>query len=102
MTAEAVRDNVTRSRFELDLDGGVAFIDYTRTQGGRVLTHSEVPVNLRGRGIGLRLVTGTLQLLRAQGEKVVPRCAFVAHFIERHPEYADLLALPAAAPSARR
>ena len=102
MTIESVRDNVSRSRFELDVDGGVAFVNYTRIQGARVLTHSEVPVPLRGRGIGLRLVAGTLQILRAQGEKVVPRCGFVAHFIERHREYADLLAPPAAAPSARR
>jgi len=102
MTTDTVRDNAARSRFELDVDGGVAFINYTRTNGARVLTHSEVPVALRGRGIGLQLVAGTLQMLRAQGEKLVPRCAFVVHFIERHREYADLLAPPAAAPSVRR
>jgi uncharacterized protein len=102
MTADMVRDNVEASRFELQVDGGLAFINYTRTVDARVLTHAEVPLGLRGRGIGVRLANGTLQLLRAQGEKVVPRCRFLVSFMQRHHEYADLLALPAAASSARR
>jgi uncharacterized protein len=96
MTADTVRDNVAGSRFELQFDGGVAFIDYRRTAGARVLTHAEVPMGQRGRGIGLRLAAGTLELLRAQGEKVVPRCRFMVRFMERHREYADLLAPPTA------
>jgi predicted GNAT family acetyltransferase len=102
MTVETVRDNVAASRFELAFDGGVAFVDYTRSAGARVLTHAEVPIGQRGRGIGLRLAAGTLQLLRAQGEKVVPRCRFMARFMERHREYADLLAPAAATASERR
>lgn len=102
MTADSVRDNVPASRFELEFDGGVAFVDYRRGAGVRVLTHAEVPVGQRGRGIGLRLAAGTLQLLRAQGEKVIPRCRFMARFMERHREYADLLAPPAAAASEPR
>jgi len=102
MTADTVRDNVEASRFELDFDGGVAFVNYTRTGGVRVLTHAEVPLGQRGRGIGLRLAAGTLQLLRAQGEKVIPRCRFMVRFMERHREYADLLAPLAAAASAQR
>ncbi len=102
MTPATVRDNVEASRFELEFDGGVAFVDYRRTAGVRVLTHAEVPVGSRGRGIGLRLAAGTLQLLRAQGEKVIPRCRFMVRFMERHREYADLLAPPAAASSERR
>ncbi len=102
MMADTVRDNVQASRFELELDGGVAFVNYTHTAGARVLTHAEVPLGQRGRGIGLRLAAGTLRLLRAQGEKVVPRCRFMVRFMERHPDYADLLAPGAAASSARR
>lgn len=102
MTADTVRDNVQANRFELELEGGVAFVNYTRLAGVRVLTHAEVPLGLRGRGIGLRLAAGTLQLLRAQGEQVIPRCRFMVRFMERHREYADLLAPQAAASSERR
>lgn len=89
--AETVRDNPARHRFELDVEGELAFASYRRD--GRVLTihHTEVPRHLEGRGIGARLVAGVLDLARAQGLTVVPRCSFVSAYIRRHPQYADLL-----------
>jgi predicted GNAT family acetyltransferase len=51
-----------------------------------------VPAALNGRGIGSALVCGLLDLARGQGSKVRPLCPFVAAYIARHPEYADLLA----------
>lgn len=93
-----VSDNVQRRRFELELGTGeVAFIDYRRGgEGGHVLTllHTEVPVARRGAGIGARLATATLELVRARGDRVLPRCPFLVSFIERHPQYADLIAKP--------
>jgi uncharacterized protein len=97
-SATQVTDNPTRGRFELALAGGAtAFIDYAyRERAGsgrvRVLTHAEVPVQLRGAGIGARLTGGTLELLRARGEKIVPLCPYVVDFIRLHPEYAELVA----------
>ncbi len=92
MDRNEVKDNESRSRFELELDGGTAFIDYYRVGRVRVLTHAEVPAAQRGTGIGGRLTAGALELLRARGEQVVPRCPYVAHFIAQHREFADLLA----------
>src|SRR5579863_4361090 len=89
-----VIDNPARSRYELALDGGVAFVDYQRAGNLRVLTHSEVPPALRGRGIGAELVAGALRLAREQGVRVKPRCSYVAQFIEQHPQYHDLLQQP--------
>lgn len=91
MTA-TVRDNPARHRFELDVDGDIAFANYRRD--GEVLTimHTEVPKRLEGRGVGSKLVAGVLDIARAEGLKVVPRCSFVAAYIKRHPEHADLLA----------
>ncbi len=57
-----------------------------------VLTHAEVPMELRGAGVGARLTAGTLELLRARGAKIVPLCPYVVQFIRRHPQYADLVA----------
>lgn len=87
-----VIDNVQGSRFELELEGGTAFIDYRRVGSVRVLTHAEVPPALRGRGVAARLTAGALELIRAQGEKVVPRCPYVAQFMARERGFADLLA----------
>ena len=86
-----VRDDPQRHRFELDVDGQTAFATYVR--GGAVVTflHAEVPEALGGRGVGSALVKGALALARARGEKVVPRCPFVASYIARHPEEQDLL-----------
>jgi len=89
--ADVVADNPARGRFELVLDGGTAFIDYRRAGEVRVLTHAEVPVSLRGAGVGARLTAGTLELLRAHGERVIVHCPYIVSFIERHPQFADLI-----------
>jgi predicted GNAT family acetyltransferase len=87
-----VRDNPAQSRYELETDAGTAFIDYRCSGGVRILTHAEVPAQLRGSGVGAQLTAGALELVRSQGEKVVAHCAYVAYFIARHPQYQDLLA----------
>ncbi|WP_426954910.1 GNAT family N-acetyltransferase [Muricoccus radiodurans] len=90
--ADAVTDNRARHRFEMEAEGHTAFIDYRREAGHIVLIHTEVPKALEGHGIGSRLVRGALELIRAEGLRVVPRCSFVAAWIERHPEAQDLVA----------
>ncbi|MEI9963801.1 MAG: GNAT family N-acetyltransferase [Caulobacteraceae bacterium] len=90
--AEGVVDNTARQRFELTEQGLTAFADY-RLQGGRlVLPHVEAPVALRGTGAAGRLMTGVLEIARARGLKVVPHCPYAAVFIQRHPQYQDLVA----------
>jgi uncharacterized protein len=88
---DPVLDNTAQSRYEMKLDGGTAFIDYTVSGNVRTLTHAEVPVALRGGGVAGRLTGGALDLVRSQGIKVIPVCPYVVTFIERHPEYQDLL-----------
>ena len=85
-----VRDNTQRHRFELDADGHVAFSEYKRMYGVLTIMHTEVPAALGGKGIGSALVRGLLDIARAQGLKVVPKCPFVAGYIDKHPQYADL------------
>jgi uncharacterized protein len=89
---DTVRDDSARRRFELEVGDQLAFVDYRRDGGRLLLTHAEVPPALRGGGVGSALVKGTLELVRQRGEKVVPLCSFVAHYMERHPEVQDLLA----------
>lgn len=85
-------DNRERSRFELEIEGRTAFVLYRRDAGRISLLHAEVPRELEGRGIGSDLVRRTLDAVRAEGLKVVPRCSFVAAYMRRHAETADLLA----------
>ena len=88
--ADRVRDNPALARYEMDVDGGVAFIRYRRRDGVVALTHAEVPAALRGRGLGSRMTRATLELVREQGDRVIARCPFVAAYLDAHAEYADL------------
>ena len=87
-----IRDNIARSRFELDADGVTAFMNYTLAGNVMSLDHTETPFEARGRGIASRLVAGALDQIRARGLKIVPRCPFVRVFVGKHREYRDLVA----------
>jgi predicted GNAT family acetyltransferase len=91
MTA-AVRNNREKHRFELDVGDEIAFANYRLTPSTVIITHTETPRALRGRGIGSELVRGTLELIRADGKKVIAGCGFVADYLDQHPEDADLVA----------
>jgi predicted GNAT family acetyltransferase len=88
----AVRDNKTQNRFELDVEGAVAFANYRLTPSAVIITHTETPGALRGRGIASELIRGALELIRADGRKVVAGCSFVVDYLAKHPEAADLTA----------
>ena len=90
MAAE-IRDNTADHRFELDAEGGMSLMYYRLDPGMITLLHTEVPPALGGHGLGSALVRGVLDLVRARGLKVVPKCPFVAAYMGRHPEYNDLL-----------
>jgi predicted GNAT family acetyltransferase len=87
-----VRDNKALSRFELDVEGDLAFANYRLAPGKVIITHTETPRALRGRGIASELIKGALALIRADGLKVVAGCGFVVDYLDKHPEEADLQA----------
>ena len=87
-----VRDNPGRQRYELVLPEGLAYATYQQRGEVMAISHSEVPPEVEGRGIGSALVRGTLDDIRKRGLKVLPLCGFVAAYIRRHKEYQDLLA----------
>lgn len=92
MAPGTVRDNKTQSRFELDVGGVVAFANYRRAPSTVIITHTETPRALRGRGIASELVKGALELIRTDGLKVVAGCGFVVGYLQKHPEFSDLMA----------
>jgi uncharacterized protein len=91
-----VKDNPERQRFELEVEGQLAFAAYRRAPGIVTFTHTEVPDVFRGKGVGSALAQGALDLVRQSGERVLARCPFIAAYIERHSEYRGLLVQPGA------
>jgi predicted GNAT family acetyltransferase len=85
--------NVVMKRFELTLEGKLALLDYVE-QGENLLvfTHTFVPHELRGQNAAAILTKYALDDARHQGKKVVPQCSYVAAYMERNKEYADLRA----------
>lgn len=90
INAEIV-NNEDASQFEIQVDGQLAIAQYVRTDQWITFTHTETPAELQGQGVASRLIRGALQYARAQGLRVVPRCPFVAEYIQRHPEFQDLV-----------
>ncbi|EFQ82119.1 hypothetical protein HMPREF0063_12827 [Aeromicrobium marinum DSM 15272] len=88
-----VRRNDDAGRYEILADGQVAGYTEFRADGD-VLTfpHTVVESAFEGRGLAGTLVAEALDDVRRRGQKIVPTCAYVRHFVEKHPEYADLVA----------
>ena len=86
-----VINNPHSHRFETTVDGQVAVLNYK--QDGKCITfiHTEVPQKLAGRGVGSELAKAGLTYAREQGLQVIPKCEFVASYIEKHSEFASLL-----------
>lgn len=91
MTELVVRNNTEAGRFEVDLDGTVAFAEYRVLQSGILFPHTEVPTAHEGRGVGSALVEAAMAYARQNGLKVMPVCTFFAGYIVRHPEHHDLV-----------
>ncbi|WP_433434465.1 GNAT family N-acetyltransferase [Nonomuraea sp. CA-141351] len=91
MSIEVV-DNSTESRFEVLVDGKVAgFTDYRLLPTKIVFTHTEVLPAYEGQGLASKLIGYALQASADTGLRVVPLCPFVAKYIERHPEFQELV-----------
>ncbi len=82
---------VTNGRFEIEQDGHVAYLEYNLAGKVLQLIHSEVPEALRGRGLASELAKSALEWAREHAVKVDVICPSVAAYIEKHPEYRDLV-----------
>ena len=88
-----VRNNPQESRYELIVESEVVGVaEYRREGDTLVFPHTQIKSSFRGQGMGARLVQAALDDVRAGGGRVVPRCWYVAEFIDANPSYRDLLA----------
>lgn len=92
-TETEVVDVPDANRYELRLNGHLVGLAAYRRRNGRIaLIHTEVDEACSGRGFGSRLAAAALDDARRKGTVVVPLCPFIAHYIDRHPEYEELVA----------
>jgi predicted GNAT family acetyltransferase len=91
-TQIAITHNPQAQRFETTVDGTTAYLSY-QVQGDKlVYDHTIVPSAIGGRGIAGALTKHALDYARKQGKKVAPACSYVASYMQKHPEYADIKA----------
>jgi predicted GNAT family acetyltransferase len=86
-----VRHIPADNRFEMQAEGYSAVLQYILDGDTINFTHTGVPSELEGRGIGSQLAHAGLEYARENAFKVVTTCWFVAGYIERHKEYQPLL-----------
>jgi predicted GNAT family acetyltransferase len=91
-TTIAVRHEPDRSRYAATVDGMEAVADYHQRGNVIAFTHTGVPAEIQGRGVGSALARKALDDARAAGNQVIPSCAFFEEYMKEHPEYDDLRA----------
>ena len=90
-----VIDNTEQHQFELwHDDERLGVVTYRLTEGVITFVHTEVDPAHDGEGHGATLAAAVLDSARERGLRVKPLCPFIASYITRHPEYADLVARP--------
>ncbi len=89
----AITHDEARRRFVADLGGQTAELTYIERDAQTVVfNHTFVPPGMRGGGVAAALAARALGWARDSGRKVIPVCPYVASYMQRHPEYEDLLA----------
>ena len=93
LAAVQVEHEPALHRFVVRAPNGIAELQYRKRKPNTlVLFHTGVPATMAGRGIASRLAHEALEYARLHNSKVVPACPFVRAYIERHPEFRDLVA----------
>lgn len=88
----AVVHDTAGHRFITEVDGHEAELVYVPEDGAIAIVHTGVPSQIGGRGVAGDLVKAALEFARAQGLKVMTRCAYAEAYVRRHREYDDLRA----------
>ena len=85
-----VQHNRADNRFEIEVEGSLAFLEYAERNGVMILQHTLVPTALRGQGLAASLTQFAIETARQEKKKIDPLCSYAAAFFQKHPEYADI------------
>ena len=88
----SITNNQSLNRFEAALPEGTGFLRYRIDADTMHLLYVEVPPEARGHGVAAELSHAALEFARERGFKVIPVCSYVAAYLRRHPEYAEMTA----------
>jgi hypothetical protein len=92
MTDVAITNHPEKHRYEATIGGQLAgFCEYNLLREAIMFTHTEVLPEHEGLGVGSALARHVLDEARAKGLHVIPVCQFIAGYIRKHREYADLV-----------
>jgi predicted GNAT family acetyltransferase len=91
MSDSAIHENREKKRYETTVNDITAHLDYMVAGSSRALVHTEVPSALGGQGIGSALAKFALEDARANDRRVIVTCPFVIAYLQRHPEYMDVV-----------
>jgi len=91
LNRESEKQKVTDGRFEIEENGATAYLEYRESPGVLELIHTEVPEELRHKGLATELAETALEYAREHGLKIDVICPVVAEYIGRHPEYAEMV-----------
>lgn len=86
-----VLNNSAENRYETKVEGQLALAEYQLKDNVVIFTHTEVPSELEGQGIGSKIARFALDDVRAKGQQVIPLCPFIKGYIERHEAYQPLV-----------
>ncbi|MFZ5720990.1 MAG: GNAT family N-acetyltransferase [Pseudomonadota bacterium] len=86
-----VVNNTADHRFEVKLEGEVAFAEYQLVAHGIILPHTVVPEAFEGRGVASALARAALGYAREHDLKVIPTCPFMSAYVQKHPEWHDIV-----------
>lgn len=92
MTENNFSNNESSKRYELLVEGRIAYAEYIKTSKGVVyITKTLVPIELEGKGVASKLVNLVLEDIKKNGQTVVPQCPFVKRYIALNPEWGSLV-----------
>lgn len=85
MTTPSIIHNSASRRFETTVDGHLSVVEYRLEGNTIILTHTEVPEALRGRGLASQLVEAAVTFARTEKKRLGSECSYVTAWLERHP-----------------
>ena len=87
-----VADNPMGSRYEARIDGALAGVSqYELTDDTIIFLHTVVAEKYEGQGVGSAIARYALDDAQDRDLYVRPLCPFIRGWMQRHPEYADLV-----------
>ena len=80
-----VKNNIAQNRYELEVDGKLAFADYSLDGSTLYINHVETPAELRGGGVAGKVMAGVVEDAKKRGLEIIPICGYAAIYLKRHP-----------------